>query len=137
MAEDKELNLVEFGAWVEVELVDQAGHQEMMAFIVVGEEAADLDAGLLSEKTPLAKAILGRPVGSSAPYQMGDIQRVRIVRARRIAGVQPKDAAARRQAVLEKARAGAERTNAEMFASSYSGKWGDYHPEGVGHWEQE
>ncbi len=33
--------------------------------------------------------------------------------------------AARRQVVLEEARA-AERTNADMFASSFSGKWGDY-----------
>lgn len=137
MAEDEELDLVEFGAWVEVELIDQAGHREAMSFIVVGEEAADLDTGLLSEKTPLAKAILGRPVGSSAPYRMGDIERVQIVRARRVASAPLGDATARRQAVLDKARADAQRTNAEMFASSYSGKWGDYQPEGVSHWEQE
>lgn len=137
MAADEELDLVEFGAWVEVELIDQTGHGERMSFIIVGEEAADLDAGLLSEQTPLAKAILGRPVGSSAPYRMGDIERIRIVRARRMAGAPGGDGAARRQAVLDKARADAERTNAEMFASSYSGKWGDYQPEGVDQWEQE
>jgi transcription elongation GreA/GreB family factor len=73
MAADAELDLVEFGAWVEVELIDQTGHTERMSFTVVSEEAADLDSGLLSEQTPLAKAILGRPVGSSAPYSMGDI----------------------------------------------------------------
>lgn len=136
MAADAELDLVEFGAWVEVELIDQTGHTERMSFTVVSEEAADLDSGLLSEQTPLAKAILGRPVGSSAPYSMGDIERVRIVRARRTPGTQCGDGAARRQAVLDKARADAERTNAAMFDSSYSGKWGDYQPESTEQWEQ-
>jgi hypothetical protein len=136
MPADEELDLVEFGAWVEVELIDQTGHDEAMSFVIVGAEAADLDAGLLSEGTPLAKAILGRAVGSSAPYRLGDIERVRIVRARRMAGAPLEDTAARRQAILEKARADAERTNAEMFASSYSGKWGDYHPEDMDQWEQ-
>jgi hypothetical protein len=137
MPADEELDLVEFGAWVEVELIDQTGYCERMSFIIVGEEAADLDASLLSEQAPLAKAILGRPVGSTASYRMGDIERVQIVRARRVAGAPAGDVAARRQAVLDKARAAAEQTNAAMFASSYSGKWGDYQSDGVDPWEQE
>jgi len=57
---------------------------------------------------------------------MGDVRRVRITHVRRSAIPATNDAAQRRQAVLDKARAEAERTNAEMFAASFSGKWGDY-----------
>jgi hypothetical protein len=57
---------------------------------------------------------------------MGDIQRVRIVSVQPARGRPPDDATERRQAILQKALSAAERTNAEMFASSYSGKWGDY-----------
>jgi hypothetical protein len=56
---------------------------------------------------------------------MGDVQQVRIVQAQRV-DVTAEDTAARRAAVLEKAREDAARTNAEMFAASFSGKWGNY-----------
>ena len=36
------------------------------------------------------------------------------------------DAAERRQAAYDEALRKAERTNAEMFASSYGSKWGGY-----------
>jgi hypothetical protein len=117
---------VEFGSWVEVELIDQRGDPERLTFIIVSEEAADMDQNLLSEQAPLAKAILGRPVGSVVAYRFGEIEKVRILRARRVTELPSAEAAQRRQAMLQKAVSAAERTNAEMFAASYSGKWGDY-----------
>ncbi len=37
----------------------------------------------------------------------------------------------RRQAILDEAVRKAERTDAEMFAASYNGKWGDYNTDEV------
>ncbi|MFN8489864.1 MAG: GreA/GreB family elongation factor [Caldilineaceae bacterium] len=117
---------VGLGTHVAVELIDQQGNHEPMAFDLVREPMADMERGLLGENTPLAKAIRGKAVGSTVPYNMGDIRRVRIVSIRPSVLEDPVDAEARRQAILKKAIDDAERTNAEMFASSFTGKWGDY-----------
>jgi len=123
------LRQVGLGTHVEVELIDQQGNREPMTFDLVREQMADMERGLLGETTPLAKAIRGKAVGSIVPYNMGDIRRVRIVSVRPSALEDPVDAEARRQAILKKAIDDAERTNAEMFASSFTGKWGDYNLE--------
>lgn len=120
------LRQVGLGTHVQVELIDQQGNGEPMAFDLVREQMADMERGLLGENTPLAKAIRGKAVGSTVPYNMGDIRRVRIVSVRPSALDEAVDAEARRQAILKKAIDDAERTNAEMFASSFTGKWGDY-----------
>jgi len=120
---------VGLGTHVEVELIDQQGNREPMTFDLVREQMADMERGLLGENTPLAKAIRGKAVGSTVPYNMGDIRRVRIVSVQPSALEDPVDAEARRQAILKKAIDDAERTNAEMFASSFTGKWGDYNLE--------
>ncbi|RIK55525.1 MAG: hypothetical protein DCC57_05300 [Chloroflexi bacterium] len=117
---------VGLGCHVEVELIDDQGQAERMAFDLVPAHAADFDRGLLAETTPLAKAIRGKPAGAVVPYVQGDIRRVRIVAVRAGEMEAAPDAAARRQAVLDEARRKAEQTNAEMFAASFSGKWGDY-----------
>lgn len=119
------LRQVEFGSAVIVELVDQDGHAEPLTLVIVAERAADFDQGFLGENAPLARAILGQFVGSVVPYVMGDIRQVHIVQAQRV-DLTAEDTAARRAAVLDKAREDAARTNAEMFAASFSGKWGNY-----------
>jgi hypothetical protein len=126
MAEQESLRQVEFGSTVEIELINEADERERLTVTIVQEAAADLDQGLLSEKSPLARAILAKAVGTTVPYRMGDIRRVQILAARRPSTHPVADAAARRQAILQAAISKAERTNAEIFAASYSGKWGDY-----------
>lgn len=117
---------VGLGCHVTVELIDQSGGREPLDFDLVPHSAADFARGLLSADSPLGAAVRGKFAGDEVDYRMGDVVRVRIV------GVGPAqhdadpDAAARRQAVLDEARRKAERTNADMFASSFSGKWGDY-----------
>jgi len=122
---------------VEIDLIDEQGRAERMAFDLVPASQADMDRGLLSADAPLGKAVRGKFVGALVSYQMGDIRQVRIVSVAPATITAPPDAEARRAAVLEKARAAAERTNAQMFASSFSGKWGDYDPDGVEEWEEE
>ncbi|MCC6458743.1 MAG: GreA/GreB family elongation factor [Caldilineaceae bacterium] len=111
---------------VEVELVDEENNRERMAFDLVADSAADFALGRVGVGTPLGKAIRGKFVGSVVPYVMGDIRQVRILSASPLQAPATDDAAARRQAILDEARRKAERTNSDMFASSYSGKWGDY-----------
>lgn len=114
------------GAYVEVELIDEQGQREAISFDIVREEYADLDRGRLGVQTPLAKAILGKRVGALVNYHMGDIRQVRIVSVQPSQLTQLDNTEEQRQAQLQKALETVERTNAEVFAASYSGKWGDY-----------
>jgi hypothetical protein len=127
--------LVAVGTHVEVELIDRTGARERLAFDVVPDRAADFAHGCLGEGTPLAKAILGQVAGSRLDYRMDDTQAVLILSVAPAAGVST-EAANRRQAALEKTVKQLNRTNAAVFAASYNGKWGDYDPEGVEHWEE-
>jgi hypothetical protein len=127
---------VEVGCHVEVELIDDRGQGEFLAFDIVPEQAADFDAGRLGENTPLAQAILGHSAGSHIPYALADVQSVRILSVQPARTQAPDDAAARRQASLQKALNAIARTDAAIFASSFSGKWGDYDPGGIEEWEK-
>lgn len=117
---------VRIGAQVMVELVNEHGDGEPLTVTIVREQFADLENGRLGAQTPLAKAMLGKCAGVTIPYRMGDIRQLRILDVRPAPMAALEDTEARRQAALQAAVAAAERTNAEMFAASYSGKWGDY-----------
>jgi len=127
---------VQIGAHVELELIDDQGGCEALAVDIVKAQAADLAQGFLGANTPLARALRGLTAGSETPYLMGDIRRVRILRVTPSQVAAPADAQERREAVLQKALSDAERTNAEIFASSFSGKWGDYDPSGMAGWNE-
>lgn len=128
---------VAIGAHVELELIDDKGGREPLAVDIVKAHSADLALGFLGANTPLAKALRGHTAGSTVPYSMGDIRSVTIVRVTPSQSIAPSDARERREAVLQKALNDAERTNAEIFASSFSGKWGDYDPQGMAGWSDD
>jgi len=128
---------IAIGMHVEVELIDLHGDGETLSFDLVSERAADFDEGRLGANTPLAQAIIGQDVGVLLPYNRGDVRSVRILSVRPALDPTPDDATERRQETLKRAVAAAERTNAAIFAASFSGKWGDYDPEGVAKWEEE
>lgn len=117
---------------VEVELIDEYNNGERMEFDLVADKAADFASGRIGVGTPLGKAIRGKFAGSVVDYVQGDIRKVRILRVAPLQAKVGDDAEARRQALLDEAVRKAERTNTEMFASSYDGKWGDYNTEGMG-----
>ena len=125
------------GTHVIVELIDQAGMREQLEFDVVADAAADFDAGLLGIGTPLAKAIAGRRAGSVVPYKAGDLCEVAIVQVTPTATPAPADAAERRQAALDRAIREVAKTNAQIFASTFEGKWGGYNPDGMEYWDEE
>ena len=119
---------------VQIELVSRSGEHEQLEFIIVPEKEADFYSGFLSESTPMARAILGQPVGSAMPYTVGDGQEIRILSAALAPGENPAagaEAAARRKAAVEEARRQSDRTNAIIFASSFEGKWGGYDADSI------
>jgi hypothetical protein len=128
---------VKIGTHVVIELIDEGGSRERLELDVVADNAADFDAGLLGIGTPLGKAIAGRRAGSTAPYEMGDLCQVAIVAVRPATAAPPPDAAERRQAALDKAAQDIAKTNAQIFASTFEGKWGGYNPDGMDHWDDE
>lgn len=124
-------NVVSVGKHVEIQLVHANGVDEL-AFDIVTDDQADFARGYLGEGTPLAQAILGHSAGSTLPYNAGDTTEVRIIQVGPAASPPPGDVQARRDAVIRRAIDQSDRTNAMIFASSFSGKWGDYDPTAFG-----
>jgi len=120
---------VALGMHVAVELIMES-ETERLEFDIVSDKDADFAKGFLGVGTPLAKAILGQPGNTTVPYQVDEIKSVRIVEVSLSRTKPPKDTQSRREEVIRKAVERSDRTNAVIFASSFSGKWGDYDPTG-------
>jgi transcription elongation GreA/GreB family factor len=120
--------LVALGTHVEVELIDETGTRERLAFDLVPDEQADFANGFLGEGTPLAQTIWSAGAGEVVPYRLGDVVSVRVVTVTPAARVQEEDIAAKRQAVIQRAIAESERISDMVFALAVGSKWGDYDP---------
>ena len=129
---------VQPGLLVQVEIAYQPAaevEKERLEFVIVPDELADFPAGFLGQGTPLAQTILGEPVGRVVPYFPGDALSVTILSASPTSKTPDKETAARRQERYRQALEQSDRTSAMIFASSFSGKWGDYDPQGIEKWE--
>lgn len=126
---------VKVGTHAVIDLIDEQGGREQLALDVVADDNADFDGGLLGIGTPLGKAIAGRRAGSVVPYIRGDLRQVEIVSVRPADRPAAGGAAERRQANLDRAAQEIAKTDAQIFASTYEGKWGGYDPDGMEHWE--
>jgi hypothetical protein len=124
------------GMHVVIELTDTSGVSEHLEVDIVPDELADLGKGFLGEGTPLAKAICGRQAGRTIPYHQADIVSVHILSISPSHASPDADIAQQREAAVRKAVEEAQRTDAIVFASSFSGKWGDYDPQGMEHWDK-
>ena len=125
------------GYRVVVDLIDQQGAGERLAFQIVPDELADFLQGYLGEGTPLGRAIIGRKVGERIEYLADDIVAVQIVGAE-LANTGPDDSVPeRRLESLRKALRQTELANMIAFAASFNSKWGDYDPKSLSdEWEQ-
>lgn len=123
--------IITVGCQVEVYLLDRAGNKEQLTVIIVPDEAADFANGYLGENTALAKAMLGERAGTTIPYLKDDILGIEILSVSVSPDKPPEDAAKKREAMMKKAMREVEDTNAMIFASSFSGKWGDYDPDSI------
>jgi hypothetical protein len=128
--------VVKTRTFVQVELVFETG-LERLEFDIVPDGMADFPRGYLGESTPLAQAILGQPVGKTLPYHQGDALSVKVLNVRNSSNLPDENPSARRQETIRKAVEQSDRTSAMIFASSFSGKWGDYDPKGIEGWEKD
>ena len=128
--------VVQIGTHVVIELLGASVQGERLGFDLVPDEFADLAKGFLGAQTPLARAICGQPAASTIPYRQADITSVRILSVVQAKNPPDNRAARKRKDVVRKAVEEAQRTDAIVFASSFSGKWGDYDPQGMEHWDK-
>ena len=122
---------VHIGTHVEVELLEESGGVEHMAFDIVPESAADFSKGFLGAGTPLAQAILGEQPGHVVPYGLADIAAVRILSVVTSQRAPDDDAAADREAAVREAVSKSNLEDAVRLALTVDVKWGDYDPEGI------
>jgi Transcription elongation factor, GreA/GreB, C-term len=122
--------VVTLGTHVELRLVCTSV-VESISLDIVQDRLSDFDHGLLSVEAPLAKAILNHPENDTIPYQMGDIRAVYIEKISPGKSLPDSENAVTRENIIPNALAESERTNAMIFASSFSGKWGDYDPSNI------
>ncbi len=127
---DQKIVPADLGMKVEIDLVMIDG-SERLEVEIVPDNFADFSLGYLGISTPLAQSILGKRAGATIPYLVEGGIEVRILRVTPSQKSPPKDIAERRQATIRKALDQSDRTNAVLFASSFSGKWGDYDPDAV------
>lgn len=124
------------GTHLVIELVLNDG-TERLEFDIVPDKQADFSHGFLGLSTPMAQAILGRAAHSIVPYQVNDGREIRILSVSPSQTIPSEDAQRRHEEVVRKAIEYSDRTNAMIFASSFSGKWGDYDPTGFSEDENE
>ena len=119
------------GTRVEIELVDESGGAEQLAFDIVPDRNADFDAGFLGVGTPLAQALLHHRAGETIPYRVADIAEVRIVSVAVSQRAPEAGAAERREARQREAVSKSNLDDAVRLALTVDVKWGDYDPEGI------
>lgn len=122
---------VRMGDRVEVELIAADGRREQLAFAIVAGPQADFEAGFLGASTPLARALLGQPVGATVSYARADAVAVRILAAAAGAQAPAPELAAARAAVVRQAVSRANLEDAVRLALTVDVKWGDYDPEAL------
>ncbi len=131
MVMDTRSEAISVGSQVEIILRDREGKQEHLRVVIVPAEAADFAQGFLGQNTPLAQVLLGEIAGTTIPYLKDDIYSIEVISVTKATNLPDGDAARKREASLKKAMREVEDTNAMVFASSFSGKWGDYDPDSI------
>lgn len=131
MPMEPQVDIIAVGCEVEVDLLDRTGKKERLKVVIVPDESADFVHGYLGVNTPLAKVLLGEREGNIIPYLKGDILGIEILAVTKPTNKPPDDVAIKREAKMKKAAREVENTNAMVFASSFSGKWGDYDPDSI------
>lgn len=124
-------DLIAVGCEVEVDLLDRSGNKERLKLLIVPDSAADFAQGYLGENTPLAQALLGERAGHTIPYLKNDILGIEILTVIKSSNQPTDEIAEKRAAMMKKTLREVEDTNAMVFASSFSGKWGDYDPDSI------
>ena len=122
---------VTLGTRVEVELLDEHGGVERLAFDIVPDAQADFAAGFLGVGATLARALLGRRAGDVVQYRLADVVQARIVSVAPSVRPARPDHSAARQAAIQEAVSRSDREDMVRLALTVDVKWGDWDPERV------
>ena len=122
---------IKIGCHVDLVLIDRKGTKEELSVDIVADEAADFPHGFLGIGTPLASALLGEKAGAVIPYLKDDIYAIQVLNVSPSTSQPPAGAGEKRRARLKKITREIEHTSAVVFASSFTGKWGDYDPDSL------
>ena len=125
------MKTISIGCHVEANLIDREGKKDLLSVDIVSDESADFAHGFLGVSTPLAKILTGEKTGATIPYLKDDIYAIEILSVSPSTKLPAADAVEKRQAKMNKTIQEVEHTNAVVFASSFSGKWGDYDPDSL------
>lgn len=117
----------DLGMRVTLELISTAA-RESMEIEIVPDQFADIRLGFLGIGTPLARAIVGHKAGDQVTSLVDDSETICIIRVVPSQNPPPQAIADRRTQTIRSAIDQSDHTNAVIFASSFSGKWGDYDP---------
>lgn len=120
---------------VTLELIGETN--EILEVVFVADASANFALGLLGESTPLARTVLGARAGQTLEYRQGDLKAVHILAVADSADIDPRLAAQQRRAEAARTQEEIAARNAAAFAASFSGKWGDYDPDGVERWQDQ
>ncbi len=120
----------DLGMRVTLELIS-ISEIEQMEVEIVPDQFADIRLGFLGIGSMLAKAILGHKTGDLVPSLVDLTEKIRLLSVMPSPNAPPQEIAERRTQNLRKAIDDSDHTNAIIFASSFSGKWGDYDPNSI------
>jgi hypothetical protein len=128
---DQQKMIINIGSHVVLNLLDRTGKKDRLEFDIVADTSADFPQGFLGVGTPLAKELMGEKAGNTIPYLQDDILAIEILEVSHSTVEPPVDIQEKRLSMMNKAIRDVEHTNAVVFASSFSGKWGDYDPDSL------
>ena len=123
--------LISIGCHVDLNLLDREGKKNGLGVDIVLDESADFQQGFLGASTPLAKILLGEKAGTVIPYLKDDIYAIEILHVSPSKVSPDGKAEEKRQSNLKRTLQQVEHINAVVFASSFTGKWGDYDPDSL------
>ena len=123
------------GTHVDLDLLDESGASNISPSISSQTAPPTTPAASSAKARLCAKPIRGHVAGDLMAARVGDACQVQLLAVRPGTPVSVAQIAAEKQAILDKAIRESDRTTAAIFASSFSGKWGDYDPDGIANWD--
>lgn len=129
--EGTELRVI-VGMRVAVEIKDREGRGERLEFDLVSDKESDFSAGLVSERAPLAQAILGRLIDETVQYlpPSGTQQTVTILSIE-WSGAERARPASDRSHVLEEVQDQIARRESRQIALTTELHYGSIDPDGI------
>lgn len=118
------------GTHVVVNIKSKSGEAAKFGFDLVQDKQSDFSAGLMSERAPLAQAILGHTAGETVDFvtPSGEAQKIKV---ESVASSSASEAAPDRDAVLDEALDKIARRESRQIALTAELHYGSIDPDGI------